>query len=149
MGEPRLSKILIGALLIGLFSFSFMLFLNEGASDYSVTGYTNSTLEKFDNNAKEIREIGNNSRTNLDSAGAGSSSSEDIFGSFFSSSWTALKSTWGSITTLTSLGATAVEEIPAVDDAYRKYLTITISTIIVLILVIAIFFHFIKASNRL
>jgi len=149
MAEPRLSKILIGALLVGLFSLSFMLFLSNGAEEYNVEGYTNSSLQAFTTTSNDIQDISNESLTKLDGAGAGASSDFDIFGSFFSNSWTALKSTWSSITTLSNLGTQAVNEIPVINSAFRNQLKAVITSIIVIIFVIGIFFHFIKNSNRL
>ena len=149
MAEPRLSKILIGAAFIGLVSFAFMLFLSGGAEEYNAVGYSNSSLEQFTQTSSNINDITNETRTKLQETGAGSNSAFDIFGSFFSSAWTALKTTYQSITTLTTLSSEAVDAIPSVDSSFRLQLKTFITSAIIIIITIAIFFHFIKASNRL
>ena len=148
MGTPRLSKILIGALMIGLFSLSFMLFLSDGAEEYSVTGYTNSSLESFSSTSGEIETISNAARNNLSQTGA-INNGFDIFGSFFSNAWTALKSTWEGMTTLSSLSTQAVDEIPIINDQFSNQLKVFLTTTVAIIFVIAIYFSFIKNSNRL
>ena len=45
MAEPRLSNILIGVLFVGLFALAIAIFVGKGVTDYSVSGYDNTTLE--------------------------------------------------------------------------------------------------------
>lgn len=149
MGEPRLSKILIGALFIGVVSLGFMLFLSGGAEEYAIAGYSNSTLESFTATSEEIEAISNDAEGNLSATGAATNSGFDIFGSFFSNAWTALKSTWESITTVSTLSGKAIDEIPIINDQFARQLRTFVTISVLIIMVIGIFFHFIKASNRL
>ena len=148
MGEPRLSKILIGVLMIGLFSLAFMLFLSGGAEEYSTPGYTNSSLEQFTSTSNDIEAISINAKGNLSQTGA-INNGFDIFGSFFSNTWTALKSTWSSIDTIQDMGSDSIDNLPIIDSQFSNQLKIFVTISVLIILVIGIFFHFIKASNRL
>lgn len=148
MGEPRLSKILIGGLFIGLISLAFMLFLSSGAEEYSTEGYTNSSLERFTSTSKNISTIAQDSEGNLSQTGA-INNGFDIFGSFFSNAWTALKSTWNSINVISSLSSDSVNELPALNSEFRNQLNTFITISVLIVMVIGIFFHFIKTSGRL
>lgn len=149
MGEPRLSKILIGTLFIGLVSLAVMLFLSGGAQEYEIAGYTNSSLEAFTNTSNEIEDIGHAAEGNLSATGASQSGNFDIFGGFFSNAWTALKSTWNSITTIGKISNQAVDELPGINTQFRNQLKTFLVVAVLIVLVIAIFFHFIKGSSRL
>lgn len=149
MGEPRLSKILIGVLALGLFSLGIMGFLSNGASEYNALGYSNSTLEEFTTTSNEINSIAETTKDDLLNASVGTGGSFDIFGGFFAKAWDALKSTWNSISTFSKLANQATANIPLINNIFRNALTTFIISSIMIILVIGVFFHIIRTSNRL
>lgn len=148
MGEPRLSLILIGVVLIGLLATGLIGFLSQGASIYNAPGYTNSTLEAFKSSSDEVVAIANNTKGELELVGA-QDNDLDVFGGMLSNAWTALKTTDNSMDSLFSMTTDAVGALPFINGAFSAQLTVALVTVIIIIFVIAIFFHFFKGSSRL
>lgn len=149
MAEPRLSKIIIGILVVSIFSLGIMLFASTGANEYNAPGYTNSSLQEYYSIASEANDIAEDTANTLDNTSAGTGSEFDIFGGFFSRAWSSLKTTWSSITTLDKLTNQAVGDIPLVNNQFRNALQTFMFSVVLIIIVVGVFFHFIRSSNRL
>lgn len=147
MSEPRLSNILIGILLVGLVSVGFVGLLANGSQEYSTESYDNSTLEKFQDSADDISEIVSTVENQSSSLGGGGSV-YDIFGGFLKSAWISLRTTGRSIDVMANLVVTSAGELP-VNPAFSIFLRNILITMFIIIIVIAILFHFIRGSNRL
>ena len=73
----------------------------------------------------------------------------DIFGGFFTRVWSALKTTWSSMESLTAISGEAVGNIPFINNQFRSYLGGVIGAIIIVMIVIGIFAHLVAKSDRL
>lgn len=149
MAEPRLTKILISIVFIGVIALAFQNFLGAGVTEYGVSTVDNSTFQEFISGGNDIENIVTNTTDTLDSAGASDSGLFDIVGAFFGGAWSALKTTSNSIETLNTLAITGVSNLPFINSAFAAQLILFITTAIIIVIVIGIFIHFFKPSNRL
>lgn len=149
MAEPRLTNILISIVFVGLIAVAFSQFLGAGASNYSLEGYTNSSLQVYIDSTSSIENITTNTSSKLDEAGAKDDGLFDIIGAFFSGAWTALKTTSSSIGVLQVIASDSVGKLPFINSTFSATLTSFLLVSIVIIIVIGIFIHFFKPSNRL
>jgi hypothetical protein len=149
MAEPRISNILIGVLFVGLFALAIAIFVGKGVSDYAVNGYNNTTLQLMVDNVEDINTITNETSGKLGTAGASGDADRDIFGSFFLKAWQSMKTLGKSIKIFFQMISSGVSQIPFISGAFSSLLTAVLTGSVVIIIVIAIFFHFIKPSNRL
>ena len=151
MGEPRLSNIIIGVILIGVLSTGFMLFMGAGADKYNTPDYNEQTFSAYSSVAEQSRLSAQEVKNETDTLGASPGDNDfDIFGSLFSSSWTAIKSTDDTMTQLASITTTAANSTSDLMDAsFTQVLIGSVGAIISIIIVISIFLHFISKSSRL
>jgi hypothetical protein len=148
MGEPRLSNILIGILVIGILSFALVGFLGDGAQKYSVSGYENSSLSKFQDSSLQVQTIAvsveEDSKTLSGDAGI-----LDVFGGFVKSAWVSLQTTRNSIGIMTGVIQEGVNDIPSNNTGFNNYLRNMLIAMFIIVLIIGILLHFIRNSNRL
>ena len=151
MGEPRLSTIIIGILLVGVISTGFMGFLGAGADKYQPSTYDNTTFATYTQVSNNAQQLAIATKNETDSLGASPGDNDfDIFGSLFSSAWTAIKTTDDSMDQLANISAQAQKDTGRLFfPGFSRQLFGTIAAIITIIIVIAVLLHFIAKSNRL
>lgn len=147
MSEPRLSKILIGILVVGILSVAFTTFLSSGSSHYAVEDYNDSKLSNFQSSAEEISNIIVTVDNQSDTLG-GTTNQYDIFGGFLKSAWISLKTTGKSVDVMSEMVNDGVSELP-MDAGFNIFLRNMLIAIFLTIFTIAIIFHFIRGSSRL
>lgn len=148
MGEPRLTNILIGILIIGVFSVALIGFLGEGVNQYGVSGYENSSLQRFQQESETISTVAQNVETESKTL-SGDSGILDVFGGFLKSAWSSLQTTRSSIDAMTGIIQDGVNDLPTNNSSFNNYLRDVLIAIFIIILIIGILFHFIRNSNRL
>lgn len=148
MGEPRLTNILIGILIIGVFSVALIGFLGEGVNQYGVSGYENSSLQRFQQESETISTVAQNVETESKTL-SGDSGILDVFGGFLKSAWSSLQTTRSSIDAMTGIIQDGVKDLPTNNSSFNNYLRDVLIAIFIIILIIGILFHFIRNSNRL
>ena len=148
MGEPRLTNILIGILIIGVFSVALIGFLGEGVNKYGVNGYENSSLQRFQQESETISTVAQTIEIESKTL-SGDSGILDVFGGFLKSAWSSLQTTRSSINAMTGIIQDGVEDLPTNNSSFNNYLRDVLIAIFIIILIIGILFHFIRNSNRL
>ena len=151
MAEPRISLILIGLVSIGLFATGISGFLADGVTEYSGSSnnYNSSAMTSFTGLTAQLEDQVNTTNNAFSNLGTGSNSIYDIFGSFFASSWTAIKTTASSISLFQNIISLGVSSLPFVNSTFFSVLTSSLMMIVIIIIVIAILFNFISKSSRL
>ena len=149
MANPRISNILIGVLLVGLISLAIAGFIGKGSVDYGVSGYNDSTLQLMVSSADDINSIANETNSKLGTANADGSATGDIFGSFFLKAWQSFKTLGKSIGIFFKMVVSGVGNIPYIGGVFGNMLVNVLLGIITIIIIIGIFLHFIKNSDRL
>lgn len=150
MAEPRISQILIGLVLVGLIAVGMAGFFSDGAQKYSSSNdFDNDSLEGFTNLTSKLEAQVNQTSSSLDGVGTSSEGLFDVFGSFFASAWTAIKTTGASIGLFQNLISFSVASLPFGNSTFFAVLTSSLIMIVIIIIVIAILFHFIRQSSRL
>ena len=148
MGEPRISVILIGLLLMSLVIAGLTGFIGSGAVKYNANTFNESTLNKFSDVAYDVEDITSDTESNLSGVSASKDSNFDIFGGFFSKSWSALKTLGRSIGVFFNIIDNGTEELP-LDNDYSTLLKVVLLSMVLIIIVIAILSHYIKPTSRL
>lgn len=149
MGEPRLSIIIISILIIGLFSIGFIGFYSSGSSKYSVDSYNSSTFDYITDISDNLSEDAFSTKNSTEGLGSSIDSENDVFGSFFAQAWTALKTTGSSLDSTEKLINGASENVPLMNNTFKNALKTFLIGSSIVIIIIAIFLHFVKQSNRL
>ena len=148
MSEPRLSKILIGIIVLGILSVALIGFLSEGVDEYSVNNYDDTSLEKFRTSAENISSIVETVENQSSTLG-GTTNEYDIFGGFLKSAWISLRTTGQSVNVMSGMISTGVGEVKGLNTGFSVYLRNMLIAMFLIIIIIAIFFHFIRNSSRL
>jgi len=148
MGEPRISVILIGVLLMALVVAGFTSFIGSGATKYGVTGYNETLLNDFSSVAYEVENISTQTSGNLSNVASPDLNNPDIFGGFFARSWSAIKTIGKSTGVFFKVIDKGLGELPITNN-YSKMLRTVLMSMVIIIIFIAILFHYIRPSSRL
>ena len=149
MGSPRLSVIIISLLAIGLFSVGFMGFYGQGSVDYGITTYDNSTFDYLEDISGDMSDSAISTKNETEGLGSSIDSENDVFGSFFAQAWTALKTTGQSLDATQDLVSDSADKIPFMNSRFTIALKIFIISAAIITIIIGIFLHFVKQSDRL
>jgi len=149
MGSPRLSVIIISLLAIGLFSVGFMGFYGQGSVDYGITTYDNSTFDYLEDISGDMSDSAISTKNETEGLGSSIDSENDVFGSFFAQAWTALKTTGQSLDATQDLVSDSADKIPFMNSKFVISLKTFIISAAIIIIIIGIFLHFVKQSDRL
>lgn len=149
MGEPRLSIIIISLLVIGLFSIGFMGFYGSGSLKYDVDTYDNTTFDYITDVSGDMSDSSINTKNSTEGLGSSIDSENDVFGSFFSQAWTALRTTGESLDATEKLVEDSTNKIPFMNSTFANALKVFLISASIIIIIVAIFLHFVKQSNRL
>jgi hypothetical protein len=139
----QLHKILIGIVLVGLISAGMMLFLNEGVTSYSVTGYNNTSMQSFiqlDELSTQVEQF------NDEDEGVEDTGVLDILGSFFTNMYQSAKIFKNSADVV---GTMVDESVTVVDmGGYSGYLKKALGLMVMIVIFVAIFLAFVTKSER-
>lgn len=145
----RLTNILIGGLFIAVIIVGITGFIGSGVGIYEPDGYNESALLMFNKSSYDISDIARNTANDVNSTIAGDTGAFDIFGSFFSTAWSSIKSVGNSVTTFTFMATQGVGLLPGMNPEFKATLIMFLVGSVIIIIFIGIFFHFIKSSDRL
>jgi len=143
MAEPQLHKILVGLVLIGLIVAGISIFMSNSVATYGVLDYDEDNLQTFNlvqNISNDVVAFDGNSTS------VGTEGSNDILGSFFSNAYTGATVLKNSISLSQRMVNDAADNLPL--GAYGYTVKLAIGTIIIIIISVGIFLHFITKSNR-
>jgi len=137
----RLSTFIVTLLVFSIvFVGGFGSFLAEINTNYSPANYTEGNITAF-NKLETIQDNANSIRANAESIGSTGSGIVDIFGTFLTQGYSALKIAAGSFGVFTSMSGDAMSGL-AIDDRYglfsQGFLTIGIILIFLGILIAAV-----------
>ena len=139
MANPRLTSILIGFLILGLMMtaiavlFADMNSFSDDYSSYNTSGFNRTKLDRY-NKLTEIKNLTEDMREDVQDANPGTGSENDVIGSFFSNSYTAVKTFFKSATYGYELTQAAQEDLS--DTVANSELLTTTRTVINIILVV-------------
>jgi len=149
MGEPRLSVIIISLLIIGLFSVAFMGFYGSGSLEYGVEGFNSSEFEYLEAVSSDMSDSAFSTKNATEGLGSSIDSENDVFGSFFSQAWTALKTTGRSLDNTQKLVTDSANKIPFLNNDFTIAFKIFLISAAIVVIIVGIMLHFVKQSSRL
>ena len=122
------------------------MFYSSGVETYSPTGYNSTQLQPFLDSMTDISDNMNDTKTDLEDVGAGSTGITDILGGIFQSGYTAVKTAVAGVGTMFGVINAGVGALPI--GGFAKPLIGALTVIIIIILFVGIMFHIITKSDR-
>lgn len=140
----KLHQILIGIVLTSLMVAGFVVFIGNVNSNYAPSSYNSSELDSFnkmsDVNLMVEQFNGNDTQVNPEGT-------EDILGGIFASSYRSAQTLKGSASTMVSMVDDGVDNLP-LSGGFGGNLKLALGSVIMIVITIAIFLHFITKSER-
>ena len=132
----RLSGFIIGIVIVSFIAGSLSLFLSNMVSQYGVTNYDNSSLDEFNKLSEMSRDIESTQQRIEENP---PSNVLDVIGAYFSNGYEAMKLSFQSFNTFSTLTNHAVQE------AKLGAIGILLKVTLTLIVIVGIIFLFVKA----
>ena len=140
----RLSYILLGVILTGLIISGFTVWLSEGVTTYSPSDYNESQISAF-NKMEELTVKLNRTRTEISELDG--NNPLDVIGNFFTSGYQTIVVYISSIDIVGSLIGEGIKNLPL--GEYGSVLQTGLWLMLITLILIGVFMHFIIKSDRL
>jgi len=141
----ELHKILIGIVLIGVIITGIATFMSEGMTTYSQNASAWEDINEDFNKIEDINDQVNQYESSQPDT-EGSDGILDVLGSFFTKTYQAARVLKTSVTSSYSMADSAIDNLPA--DSGVNYLKLALNTIILIVISVGIFLHFVTKSER-
>lgn len=141
----QLHKYLFGLVIVGLIAAGIAAFMSSGSSTYTPGDYNSSEIESFQK-MEELNVHLNNTRSGLSEVGT-ESGVTDILGSFFTNAYQTALTLTKSFDLADTMVSEGVEQVP-LENNYGRAVKIALSSLLIIVVFIAIFLAFITKSNR-
>jgi hypothetical protein len=140
----QLHKILIGLVIVGFFAVGIASFYSVGSVTYGEGNASslsiNSSFNKMNDLNTQIEDFKDKETVQTDS------SISDILGSFFTNMYQSAKVLRGSVSVMGEMTDATVEQLPAGSNS--DTLKTAVSLIVIIIIFVGIFLHFVTKSER-
>ena len=140
----QLHKILIGLVIVGFFAVSIATFYSVGSSTYGEGNASslaiNSSFNKMNDLNTQLENFKEKETTQTDSSLA------DVLGSFFTNMYQSAKVLRGSVGVVGEMTDATIEQLPS--GSNKESLKTAISLIVIIVIFVGIFLHFVTKSER-
>ena len=145
----QLSNILIGMIVMAAVVSGIMIFVADGVLQYGKTDLNDTSLTKLKGTYGTINQTVDSMAKNISVIGSSEAGIIDKLGAFFGSGYNAVKTVTNSFTSFFTVTEVAIGEGSFLLGGYSGLLIGFITTIIIVVFVIAIIMHFLIKSDRI
>jgi len=124
-------------------------FYAKGSVDYGIDGFNSSEFDYLEDVTNDMADSSISTKNATEGLGSSIDSENDVFGSFFSQAWTALKTTGKSLDNTQEVITKSTDKIPFLNNDFTIVLKLFLISAAITIIIVAILLHFVKQSNRL